>query len=266
MKVGDRAGVGAQSGSCHECKNCLEGNENVCSNIVLTYGSKWYCGTPSSGGYADKWRGDYRFAFKIPDNLSSEVASTFFCAGITTYAPLKRTNVDKNSTVGVMGIGGLGHYGILWAKAMGAKVVGMSHNEKKHDVALELGCDDYISTSSQEDMAKYNNTLTHILCTGTSPDFQWAPYFALLRVNGQFINVSAPNWNFPELSPLYLIMNQVNISGSAIGSPAEIEDMLEFAAEHNVRPWIDVFPMRDVNKVLDDFRAGKPRFRYVLEN
>ncbi|KAG2195001.1 hypothetical protein INT46_009759 [Mucor plumbeus] len=266
LKVGDRAGVGAQSGSCHECKNCLEGNENICPKSVLTYGSKWSCGTPSSGGYADKWRGDYRFAFKIPDNMSSEIASTFFCAGITTYAPLKRAQVNKNSVVGVMGIGGLGHYGVLWAKAMGAKVVGMSHNEKKHDVALELGCDDYINTGSQEDMAKYNNTLTHILCTGTSPDFQWLPYFALLRANGNFINVSAPNWNFPELSPIILLMNQVNISGSAIGSPAEIEDMLEFAAEHNVRPWIDVFPMREVNKVLDDFRAGKPRFRYVLEN
>ncbi|KAI8647083.1 chaperonin 10-like protein [Parasitella parasitica] len=220
LKVGNRAGIGAQSGSCHQCKNCLEGNENICPKSVLTY--------------------DYRFAFKIPDKLSSHVASTFFCAGITTYAPLKRIKVGKGSVVDVMGIGGLVHYGVLWAKALGAKTVGMSHNDKKHD----------------------NNTLTHILCTGTSPDFQWAPYFPLLVVNGNFINVSAPNWNFP----LLLLLNQIYIHGSAIGSPAEIEDMLTFAEEHNIKPWIDVYPMKDVNKVLDDFRAGKPRLRYVLEN
>ncbi|CAO3615940.1 unnamed protein product [Mucor fragilis] len=267
LKVGDRAGIGAQAGSCHECKNCKEGNENICPKSVLTYGSQWYDNDAwATGGYGSIWRGDSAFAFKIPDNLSSEIAATFFCAGITTFAPLQRTKVGKDSVVGVMGIGGLGHYGILWAKAMGAKVVGMSHNDKKREVAKELGCDDYINTNNQEDMAKYNNTLTHILCTGTSPDFQWAPYFALLRVNGHFINVMAPNWQFPELNPFVLIMNQVFIHGSAIGSPAEIEQMLEFAAEHNVKPWIEVRSLKDINNVLEDFRAGKPRFRYVLEH
>ncbi|KAL0136471.1 chaperonin 10-like protein [Mucor lusitanicus] len=251
VKVGDRAG----------------GNENICPKSVLTYGSQWYDNDAwATGGYGSVWRGDNAFVFKIPDDLSSEGAATLFCAGITTFAPLKRCAVGKDSVVGVMGIGGLGHFGILWAKAMGAKVVGMSHNDKKREVAKELGCDDYINTSNEEDMAKYNNTLTHILCTGTSPDFQWAPYFALLRVNGHFINVMAPNWQFPELSPLLLIMNQVFIHGSAIGSPAEIQEMLDFAAEHNVKPWIEVRPMKDINNILEDFRAGKPRFRYVMEH
>lgn len=112
MKVGDRAGVGAQAGSCHTCKNCLEGNENICPNMTLTYGSQWKeDGTWATGGYGSQWRGDHAFAFKIPDNLPSEVAATFFCGGITTYAPLKRCKVGKDSVVGVMGIGGLGHYG-----------------------------------------------------------------------------------------------------------------------------------------------------------
>ncbi|KAI7903691.1 uncharacterized protein BX663DRAFT_507308 [Cokeromyces recurvatus] len=218
------------------------------------------------GGYANKWRGDYRFVFKLPDDLPNDVAATFFCAGVTTYAPLKRTNVSSSSVVGVMGIGGLGHYGILWAKAMGAKVIGMSHSDRKREVALELGCDDYIITSDSEAMAKYQHKMTHILCTGTSPDFQWATYLALLRPNGHFINVSAPDWDFPGMNVMTLLLNQIFIHGSCIGSPAEIREMLDFAAKHNVRPWIQKYSMKDVNKALEDFRAGKPRFRYVLEN
>ena len=149
---------------------------------------------------------------------------------------------------------------------MGAKVVGMSHNEKKHDVALELGCDEYLNTSNQDEMAKYKNKLTHILCTGTSPSFQWNTYFALLKGNGHFINVMAPDWDLPTMKPLTLLLSQVFIHGSAIGSPKEIEEMLAFAAEKNVRPWITKYPMDEVNKALEDFREGKPRFRFVLEN
>ncbi|KAI8991063.1 chaperonin 10-like protein [Mycotypha africana] len=269
VKVGDRAGVGAQSGACQRCENCLTGNPNTCSDLkgfILTYGSRWPCGTPSYGGYADKWRGDQHFVFKVPDNMTNEIAATFFCAGITTYAPLKRTDVKAHSVVGVMGIGGLGHYGVLWAKAMGAKVIGMSHSDKKRDVALELGCDDYIVTSDKEDRKRYFKKMTHILCTGTSPDFQWEPYFDLLKVNGHFINVSLPKWDFPPFHTYDILKNQVFIHGSAIGSPNEIREMLKFAAEKNVRPWIQKYSMKDVNKAMENFRAGKPRFRFVLEN
>jgi D-arabinose 1-dehydrogenase-like Zn-dependent alcohol dehydrogenase len=267
IRVGDRVGVGAQSGSCGECDECKRGMQNACRGAsVYTYNSQWSNGDKSYGGYADKWRGDYRFVFKIPDNLSSEVAATFFCAGVTTFAPLKRTNVDSNSVVGVMGIGGLGHYGVLWAKAMGATVVGMSHNDKKKEVAFELGCDDYIVTSDEQQMEKYAGKMTHILCTGTSPDFQWLPYLNLLRANGHFINVNVPDWDLPPVHALSFVLRQIYIHGSIIGSPSEIEEMLEFAAENNVKPWITVYPMKEVQRALDDFNDGKPRFRFVLEN
>ncbi|KAG1075473.1 hypothetical protein G6F42_025612 [Rhizopus arrhizus] len=165
-----------------------------------------------------------------------------------------------------MGIGGLGHYGILWAKAMGAKVVGMSHSDKKKDVALELGADEYVSTSDSEALAKYKNKFSHILCTGTGQDFKWETYAPLFRPNGIFINVGLPEWKFPELSPMLLAMSQVTICGSAIGSPAEIEDMLEFAAKTGVKPWLQTYPMSEAPKAVEDFKAGKPRFRFVLKN
>ncbi|KAI8365464.1 chaperonin 10-like protein [Choanephora cucurbitarum] len=267
LKVGDRAGVGAQCHSCHKCQNCLDGCENNCSaGFKGTYNSYWDNGDKTYGGYADKWRGDYRFAFKVPDDLPNEVAATFFCAGVTTYAPLRRTNVNEKSVVGVMGIGGLGHYAILWAKAMGAKVVGMSSSDRKRETATQLGCDEYINTSDEKALAAYKDTFTHILCTGCGEDFTWEKYLTLIRANGHFLNVNLPDWKFPPLSPLILTFGQVNISGSLIGSPQEIEEMLAFAAEKNIRPWITVLPMKDVNKAIEDFNAGKPRFRFVLEN
>ncbi|KAG2209486.1 hypothetical protein INT47_008330 [Mucor saturninus] len=118
LKVGDRAGVGAQSSSYHECELCLDGQENLCQGGgVFTYNCRWPCGSKSYGGYADKWRGDYHFAFKVPDTMTSEIAATFFCAGVTPYAPLKRANIiPGKSVVGVMGIGGLGHFGVQFAK------------------------------------------------------------------------------------------------------------------------------------------------------
>lgn len=165
-----------------------------------------------------------------------------------------------------MGIGGLGHYGILWAKAMGARVIAMSHNDKKREVSKKLGADDYVVTSLEEDMNKIKGELTHILCTGTGADFKWQTYVPLFRPNGTFINVSLPGWNFPEVPPGLLSMSQVNICGSAIGSPAEIEDMLKFAVEHNVAPWLQKYSMKEAPKALEDFNNGDPRFRFVLEN
>jgi D-arabinose 1-dehydrogenase-like Zn-dependent alcohol dehydrogenase len=106
LKIGDRAGVGPICWSCHECSNCLEGNTNICeTGFTTTYNSKWPNGDTTYGGYADKWRGDYRWAFKVPDSMSSEDACCFYCSGVTTYMPMARNGVNEKSTVGVLGIG-----------------------------------------------------------------------------------------------------------------------------------------------------------------
>ncbi|GAA5808068.1 hypothetical protein MFLAVUS_001450 [Mucor flavus] len=175
VKVGDRAGVGPQSSSCHQCEFCLNSQENMCQDSVMyTYQSNWPNGDRAFGGYADKWRGDYRFVFKVPDSMSSRVAASFFCAGIIAYAPLKHSNIIPNkSVIRVMGIGGLGHYGIQFAKGFGAKVIGISHSEVKRDIAFQIGCDEYLNSSDKDAMSKYQNQLTHILCTGTGSDFEF---------------------------------------------------------------------------------------------
>jgi D-arabinose 1-dehydrogenase-like Zn-dependent alcohol dehydrogenase len=122
-------------------------------------------------------------------------------------------------------VGGLGHFGVQWAKAMGAKVIGISHNDKKREIAKELGCHEYLDTSDQEAMASYRKKMTHILCTGAGQDFEWATYLSLIKANGHFMNVNLPDWSYPALHPGLLVMSQVFISGSIVGSPAEIEEM-----------------------------------------
>jgi D-arabinose 1-dehydrogenase-like Zn-dependent alcohol dehydrogenase len=93
-----------------------------------------------------------------------------------------------------------------------------------------------------------------------------SPYFALLTPNGEFMNVSMPDWPFPPINMIEMVISQVKVSSSAVGSPREIEEMLAFAAEKGVKPWIQKYPMSEAPKAVEDFRAGLPRFRFVLEN
>ncbi|KAI8098627.1 chaperonin 10-like protein [Halteromyces radiatus] len=265
FKVGDRIGVGAQSFSCLNCNNCKDGYENLCENgLIGTYNGKWPNGDKTFGGYADKWRGHQHFVFKVPDHMTNEIAATFFCAGVTTYAPLKRYNVKKGDRVGVVGLGGLGHFGVLWAKALGAEVVVLSHSSRKKQDAFDLGCNEFAATD--EEYAKHRSSLTHILCTSYQQDFDWPKYLDLLKHNGTFILVAAPETALSGIPPFSLIFKQIQLSGSAIGSPAEIEEMLEFAEKHNVKPWINKYKMTDAPTAVQDFRNGKPRYRIVLEN
>lgn len=164
-------------------------------------------------------------------------------------------------------IGGLGHFAVLFAKAMGAKVIAMSQTASKRSVALELGADEFLVTSDATAMSSYKKQMTHILCTGTNPaDFQWNDYFSLIKSNGHFVNVMLGNWVFPPINPAILIFHQVYIHGSFIGSPKEMGEMLAFAVEKNIVPWVTTYPMSKVNEALKDFKAGKPRFRFVLKN
>ncbi|GAN09919.1 conserved hypothetical protein [Mucor ambiguus] len=250
--VGDRGGVGFQADSCGKCEECLKGNENMCTvRLVQTYNDNWYNGDKTYGGYANRWRGDYRFICKIPDSMTSEIAASFMCAGLTMYAPLKRA-VSSKSVVGIMGIGGLGHFAILFAKAMGAKVVAMSQTASKRSVALELGADEFLVTSDLKAMGSYKK--------------QWIDYFNLLKAKGHFINLMLGDWEFPPIDPALLCFHQVYIHGTLIGSPKEIEEMLAFADEHEIKPWITTYPMSKANEALEYFKARKPRFRLVLKN
>jgi alcohol dehydrogenase (NADP+) len=274
FSLGDRVGIGAQSGAClrADCEACADGQENYCSRIVGTYNGRYADRSRSCGGYATRWRGPAHFVFKIPDALPSAAAAPLLCGGVTVFAPLRKYGAGPGKSVGIVGIGGLGHLGILLAKAMGcSRVVAISRTGKKRKDALDketgLGADAFIATDEEDKWGRVHaRTLDLIICTVDGGEMPLGQYLRLLKVGGTFVQVGAPEGPLPQLHAWSLIQKGVQLTGSNIGSPEDIRQMLQLAAEKRVLPWVEQRPMRDVNDALADMHAGKARFRYVLVN
>lgn len=272
IKVGDRVGVGAQSSSClkPDCAECADNNEQHCQNAMVPTFNSRYPGDigKSYGGYADYWRGPSHFVFKIPEELSSEDAAPMLCGGITSFSPLMRNGAGPGKKVGIVGIGGLGHYGILFAKALGCdKIVAISRTSAKKQDALKMGATGFISTEEDKDWATtHANSLDLLVSTVSSPKMPLMGYLGLLGTGGQFIQLGAPEDSIPPFNAFALIIKEVKIGGSLIGSPAEIRHMLKLAVEKGVHSWTNRYSMKDANKAVVDFDEGKPRYRFVLVN
>ncbi|KKY20506.1 putative alcohol dehydrogenase superfamily zinc-containing [Diplodia seriata] len=189
-------------------------------------------------------------------------------AGVTT--PLKRHGCGPGKKVGIVGLGGLGHFGVLFAKALGADdVVVISRTAAKKKDAEAMGATGFVATEEDEDWATtgpWANKLDLIVSTVSSPKMPLMGYLGLLKFRGAFVQVGAPEDIMPGISAFPLIMKEVSISGSAIGAPREIEEMLQLAADGKIKPWVQVRPMKEANQAVVDFEEGKPRYRFVLEN
>ena len=269
-RIGDRVGVGAQSDSClkPDCEECSSGMENHCPKATETYNSKFADGSKSYGGYSDYARVPSHFVVKIPDALSSAEAAPMLCAGVTVYSPLKQNGAGPGKKIGIVGVGGLGHFGLLFAKALGAdEIVAISRSSAKKEDATKMGATGYIATDEDEDWAKkHASTLDLIISTVSSPKMPINGYLQLLRTKGQFIQVGAPEDVLPPFHAFALILKGAKIGGSAIGSPEDIREMLDLAVSHQVKPWIEERPMKEANQAIVDMDAGKARYRYVLVN
>ncbi|ERF72140.1 hypothetical protein EPUS_02931 [Endocarpon pusillum Z07020] len=253
IKVGDRVGVGAQSSSClrPDCAECADNNEQHCQNgMVATFDSR-YPGDigKSYGGYAD-------------------YAAPMLCGGITSFSPLMRNGAGPGKRVGIVGIGGLGRYGVLFAKALGCDKIGaISRTSAKKQDVLKMGATGFVSTEEDKDWATaHANSLDLIVSTVSSPKMPLMGYLSLLGVGRQFIQVGAPEDSIPPFNAFALIQKEVRIGGSMIGSPAEIRHVLKLAVEKGVHSWINKYSMKDANKAVVDFNEGKPRYRFVLVN
>ncbi|CAK7208055.1 hypothetical protein SEUCBS139899_010889 [Sporothrix eucalyptigena] len=272
VKEGDRVGVGAQGRSClqKDCPECSSGMESYCSRgNVGTYGGIHPNDIGKSyGGYATYNRSNGHFVFKIPDALKSEHAAPMLCGGITVYSPLKRHGAGPGKTVGIVGVGGLGHFGIIFAKALGAdRVVGLSRKSDKRDDALALGADEYIATDEDKDWpTKHARSLDLIISTISSAKMPMSDYLKLLKVHGTFVQVGIPDGGeLPNINAFTLIGGGIQAGGSAIGSPSEIREMLQLAADKGIKPWVQVRPLKDANVAVVDMAKGNARYRYVLE-
>jgi D-arabinose 1-dehydrogenase-like Zn-dependent alcohol dehydrogenase len=190
------------------------------------------------------------------------------CGGVTLYSPLRYWNCGPGKSVGIIGIGGLGHFGILFAKAMGAdRVVGISRRESKRTEVIQMGADEYIATSDSDDWAaRYDRSLDLLISTVSSAQMPMGDYLKLLKKDGAFVQVGNPDDGDMSVQAASVISRRIRFTGSTIGSPQQIRDMLALAAEKDLKFWVETRPMAEANEAIIDMAGGKARYRYVLVN
>ncbi|KAG5001623.1 hypothetical protein JHK87_022695 [Glycine soja] len=231
FKVGDKVGVGCLVDSCRTCQNCDDNLENYCPQYTLTYGAKYRDGTITYGGYSNSMVADEHFVIHIPDSLALDAAAPLLCAGITVYSPLRYYGLDKPDLhVGVVGLGGLGHMAVKFAKAFGAKVA------RQH-----LGVDSFLLSRDQHQMQAAMGALDGIIDT-VSAVHPLLPLIGLLKSHGKIVMVGAPEKPL-ELPVFPLLDGRKIVAGSLIGGLKETQEMIDFAAKHNVKPDIEVILM-----------------------
>ncbi|KAK9990923.1 hypothetical protein SO802_025908 [Lithocarpus litseifolius] len=265
FKVGDKVGVGCLVGACRSCNDCSNNLENYCPKSILTYGAVYHDGTTTYGGYSDIMVADEHFVIRIPDNLPLDAGAPLLCAGITVYSPLKFYGLDKPGLhVGVVGLGGLGHAAVKFAKAMGVKITVISTSPNKKTEALEhLGADSFLVSTDQGQIQAALGTLDGIIDT-VSAVHPLLPLIGLLKSHGKLIMVGAPEK--PLQLPIFpILLGRKIVGGSCIGGLKETQEMIDFAAKHNISADIEVIPIDYVNAAMERLVKADVRYRFVID-
>ena len=255
--MGERVGVGWQADSCGICEWCRQGEENLCAKAQPTCVGR-------NGGFADRVRVNSRFAVPVPTALESENAAPLMCAGITVYSPLRNYDVRPSSRVGVIGIGGLGHLGIQFAKAFGAEVTAFSTSKDKEAEAKSLGAHNFVNTRDTGALKKVAGSFDLLLST-VSADQDWQAYVNALRPKGMLCLVGASPAPV-QVQGASLITHQKAVSGSNTGSPHDLAEMLDVAARHGVKAITERFAMAKANDAVTKVKKNQVRYRAVLAN
>lgn len=266
--IGDRVGVSAQVLSCFKCNDCKDGNYGYCPKMVLTYDSPYEDGYISKGGYASHIRVHEHFSFKIPETLPSEVAAPFLCGGITAFSPLVRYKIGPGKKIGICGIGGIGHFAILLAKALGAEVYAISRSDVKREDSLKLGADHYISSKEKDWTRHYIKELDLLLLCGSSlSGINIDEYMEILKARGAIHSICGPPAGEKlTIDTFRFLFSGVTLSTSLTGTHEEINTMLKLVADKDVKPWIERIPMSEegVSEALQRAKNNDVRFRFVL--
>jgi alcohol/geraniol dehydrogenase (NADP+) len=257
LKAGERVGLGWQSNSCGTCEWCTKGLENLCAQSEATCVHR-------HGGYANRVRANARFVARIPDLLQSEQAAPLLCGGITVYNPMRDRSINPSSRVGIVGIGGLGHLAIQFARVFGAEVTAFSSSAAKEEEARALGAHRFVNTRESKAMKEVAGTLDFILNTANA-DQDWGVYLQALRPTGTLCFVGVPP-SPVSLHAFPLIAGIRTVTGSPIGSPSRIREMLDVAARHGVKATTEAFPMAKANDAVEKVKKNKVRYRAVLAN
>lgn len=247
-------------------------HNEVTDTLVDTYGAPYPKEvdpdeTLSQGGFASHIRAHEYFVFPIPDAIPSHFAAPMLCAGLTTWSPLVRAGVGKGQQVGVVGLGGLGYFAVLWASALGAEVTVISHSPHKKDDALKLGAQHFVS-SGEEGWAKpLAFKFDFLLNTADmTNEFNLADYLSTLKVGKHFHQVGLPDKPIQDLKPQMFMSNGSSIGASHIGNRPECLDMLRFAAEKKLSPMVETLPVGEKGcaEAIERVNKNKVHYRFTL--
>ncbi|XP_021829740.1 cinnamyl alcohol dehydrogenase 1-like [Prunus avium] len=265
FRLGDLVGVGCIVGSCGECLSCQSNMEQYCHNKIFTFNDTNKDGSPTRGGFSSAMVVHQRFVVRIPEKLAPDQAAPLLCAGVTAYSPLKQfMGSNKVLKAGILGLGGVGHLGVLIAKAMGHHVTVISSSDKKREEALKiLGADAFLVSSNAAEMEGAANSLDYIL--DTVPALHpLRSYLSLLKVDGKLIIVAAVPKPL-QLDAVDIILGKRTITGSFIGSMEETQEILEFWADKGLKSFIETVKMDYVNEAFERMERNVVRFRFVLD-
>ena len=263
--VGDRVGVGCFVDSCRVCENCKAGLEQHCigTGMVLTYNDVGADGQPTHGGYSGAIVVDENYVLRIPDGVALDVAAPLLCAGITVYSPLRRWNAGPGKRIAVVGLGGLGHLAVKFAKAMGAEVTVLSQSLKKMEDGLRMGADRYYATSDPDTFGGLAGSFDLVLNT-VSAYLNLGDYLGLLATGGTLVELGMPGHPL-EVPAFPLALGRRNIAGSLMGGIPETQEMLDFCAKHGVAAEIEIIAPDYVNEAYTRMLASDVRYRFVID-
>ncbi|HVP67956.1 MAG TPA: NAD(P)-dependent alcohol dehydrogenase [Anaeromyxobacteraceae bacterium] len=264
FKAGDLAGVGCLVDSDGTCPECKAHYEQFCPGAVFTYNSPdKHTGKVTYGGYSDSIVVNERFVLRIPSNLGLAGAAPLLCAGITTWSPLRRQGVTKGKKVGVVGLGGLGHMGVKFARALGAHVVVFTTSASKVEAALRLGAHEVVISKNAKEMGKHAASFDMILDTVSAPH-DLHPYLASLKRDGNMTLVGAPDQPQP-VAAFALIFGNKSLSGSLIGGIQPTQEMLDFCGEHRITADVEVIPIQKVNEAYERLLKSDVKYRFSID-
>jgi len=266
LNVGDFAGVGCLVDSCRECDSCKHDLEQYClTGMIGTYnGPDKHLGGHTFGGYSEKVVVDEHFVLKVPSNLNLAATAPLLCAGITTWSPLRHWKVGKGSNVAVVGLGGLGHMAIKLANGLGAQVTLFSRTPDKKNDAIELGADEVIISTDNQQMKSVRGKFDLII--DTVPYIHDVnPYVSTLNISGTLVLVGYLGGLEPLLNTVPMILGRKSVAGSVIGGIAETQEMLDFCGEHNIVSEIEIIKMQDINEAYERMLKSDVHYRFVID-
>ncbi len=264
FKVGETVGVGCLVDSCRSCPDCRAGLEQFCTSMVMTYGSMdKHLNAPTLGGYAQSIVVTEDFVLRMPANLNLAAAAPLLCAGITTYSPLRHWKVGPGQKVGIVGLGGLGHMGVKFAKAFGAQVVLFTTSPGKVADGKRLGAHEVVISKDEAQMAAQANSFDFIL-DAVSATHDINAYLNLLKRDGNLTLVGAPEKPLP-VAAFPLIFRRRSFSGSLIGGLPETQEMLDFCGQHNITSDVEMIRMDQINEAYERMLKSDVKYRFVID-